>query len=68
MAPNLVYRWRRLKKEGGAVAVGSDHAVVGEAQVKKLEAKVGELERLLGKKTMGGHLLCYRNICALNNR
>ena len=52
VAPNLVYRWRRLMKEGGAVAVGSDQAVVGEAQVKKLEVKVRELERLLGKKTM----------------
>ncbi len=57
VAPNLVYRWRRLMKEGGAVAVGSDQAVVGEAQVKKLEVKVRELERLLGKKTMEVEIL-----------
>ncbi len=57
VAPNLVYRWRRLMQEGGAVAVGSDETVVGEAQVKKLEAKVRELERLLGKKTMEVEIL-----------
>ena len=57
VAPNLVYRWRRLMKEGGAVAVGSDQAVVSEAQVRKLEAKVRELERLLGKKTMEVEIL-----------
>ena len=56
-APNLVYRWRRLMKEGGAVAVGSDQPVVGEAQVRKLEVKVRELERLLGKKTMEVEIL-----------
>ncbi len=48
---------RRFMKEGGAVAVGSDQAVVGEAQVKKLEAKARELERLLGKKTMEVEIL-----------
>ena len=52
VAPNLLYRWRRLMKEGGAVAVGSDDQVVGEGHFKKLEAKVRELERLLGRKTM----------------
>jgi len=57
VAPNLVYRWRRLMKEGGAVAVGSDQNVVSEAAVKKLEAKVRELERLLGKKTMEVEIL-----------
>lgn len=57
VAPNLVYRWRRLMQEGGAIAVGSDDAVVGEAAVKKLEAKVRELERLLGKKTMEVEIL-----------
>ena len=57
VAPNLVYRWRRLMQEGGAVAVGTDQAVVGEAQVRKLEVKVRELERLLGKKTMEVEIL-----------
>src|SRR4051812_24220563 len=29
VAPNLLYRWRRLMTEGGAAAVGSDEPVVG---------------------------------------
>lgn len=57
VAPNLLYRWRRLMKEGGVVAVGSDDQVVGEGQMKKLEAKVRELERLLGRKTMEVEIL-----------
>ena len=57
VTPSLVYRWRRLMEEGRAVAVGSDQAVVSEAQVRKLEAKVRELERLLGKKTMEVEIL-----------
>lgn len=57
VAPNLLYRWRRLMQDGGAVAVSSDDAVVGEAEVKRLEAKVRELERMLGKKTMEAEIL-----------
>jgi transposase len=30
VAPNLLYRWRRLMAEGGAAAVGSDEPVVGQ--------------------------------------
>ena len=33
VAPNLLYRWRRLMTEGGAVAVQADDAVTGNAQV-----------------------------------
>lgn len=57
VAPNLVYRWRRLMTQGGAVAVSADDAVVGEAQVKKLEARVRELERQLGRKTLEAEIL-----------
>ena len=33
VAPNLLYRWRRLMTEGGAAAVGSDEPVVGSSEV-----------------------------------
>jgi hypothetical protein len=33
VAPNLLYRWRRLMSEGGVTAVGSDEAVVGNSEV-----------------------------------
>ena len=57
VAPNLLYRWRRLMNEGGVAAVGSDEPDVGSSEVKKLEDKVRELERLLGRKTMENEIL-----------
>src|SRR6476620_4663548 len=57
VAPNLLYRWRRLMAEGGAAAVGSDETVVGSSEVRRLEERVRELERLLGRKTMEVEIL-----------
>jgi transposase len=52
VAPNLLYRWRRLMTEGGAAAVGSDESVVGSSEVRRLEERIRDLERLLGRKTL----------------
>ena len=52
VAPNLLYRWRRLMSEGGAAAVGSDEPVVGSSEMRRLEDRIRDLERLLGRKTM----------------
>jgi transposase len=57
VAPNLLYRWRRLMNEGGASAVGSDEQVVGSSEVRRLEERVRDLERLLGRKTMEVEIL-----------
>ena len=57
VAPNLLYRWRRLLSEGGVTAVGSDEPVVGTSEVRRLEERVRELERLLGRKTMENEIL-----------
>jgi len=57
VAPNLLYRWRRLMSEGGVTAVGSDEPVIGSSEVRKLEERVRELERLLGRKTMEAEIL-----------
>jgi transposase len=43
--------------EGGAAAVGSDEQVVGSSEVRRLEERVRELERLLGRKTMEVEIL-----------
>jgi len=40
VAPNLLYRWRRLMTEGGAAAVGSDEPVVGSSEVGRPEERV----------------------------
>jgi len=57
VAPNLLYRWRRLLSEGGAAAVASDEPVVGTSEVKKLEDRIRELERMLGRKTLEAEIL-----------
>ena len=44
VAPNLLYRWRRLMAQGGAAAVGSDEPVVGNSEVRRLEERIRELE------------------------
>jgi transposase len=57
VAPHLLYCWRRLLSEGGAAAVGSDEPVAGSSEVRRLEERVRELERLLGKKRMENEIL-----------
>ena len=52
VAANLLYRWRRLMSEGGAAAVSADESVLGNSEVRRLKERVGELERLLGRKTL----------------
>lgn len=52
VAPNLLFRWRRLTAEGGAMAVGENEPVVGASELGKLEDRVRDLERLLGRETM----------------
>ena len=39
------------------MAVGSDESVVGNSEVRRLEDRVRELERLLGRKTMEVEIL-----------
>lgn len=57
LSPSLVFRWRRLMSEGGKEAVRADDDVVAAAEVRRLEQRVRELERLLGRKTMEVEIL-----------
>ena len=52
LSPSLVFRWRRLMSQGGKEAVRADDEVVAASEVRRLEERVRELERLLGRKTM----------------
>jgi len=57
VAPNLLYRWRRLMLEGGTIAVSSDDSVTANRTVRQLEARMRELERQLGRKTLEVEIL-----------
>jgi transposase len=57
---SLVFRWRRLMSEGGKKAVRADEEVVPASDVRKLEERVRELERLLGRKTM--EVMCVETL------
>lgn len=43
--------------EGGHTAVQADEDIVGASQVRELEKRVRDLERMLGKKTMEAEIL-----------
>ena len=56
-SPSPLFGWRRRMAEGGLEAVRADEDVVAASRVRELEAKVRELERLLGRKTMETEIL-----------
>jgi transposase-like protein len=57
LSPSLVFRWRRLMSEGGEEAARVDEGVVAASEVRRLEERFRELERLLGRKTMEVEIL-----------
>ena len=57
ISPNLVFHWRRRMAEGGKEAVRVDDAVVSSAEVRALEKRIRDLERVLGRKTLENEIL-----------
>jgi transposase len=57
VSPSLLFGWRRRMAEGGLEAVRADEDMVAASRVRELEAKVRELERLLGRKAMEAEIL-----------
>ena len=57
VAPNLLYRWRKLMLEGGSVAVTGDDEVTSNKTVREMDARIRELERQLGRKTLEAEIL-----------
>ena len=57
ISPSLVFRWRKLMAEGGKEAIKADDRVVSSAEVRALEKRIRELERVLGKKTLENEIL-----------
>ena len=57
IAPSLVFGWRRRMTEGGKEAIRADDTVVAKAEVRALERRIQELERVLGRKTLENEIL-----------
>ena len=57
IAPNQLFRWRRLYAEGALSAVGAGEEVVPTSEYRGLQSQVRELQRLLGKKTLENEIL-----------
>jgi len=57
VAPNLLYRWRKLMLEGGIIAVTGDDSVTSNKTVREMETRIRELERQLGRKTLEVEIL-----------
>ena len=57
ISPSLVFGWRRRMAEGGIEAVRADDEVVARSEVRELEKRIRELERVLGKKTLENEIL-----------
>ena len=55
--PNQIFNWRTLMREGALSAVRADEEVVAASEVKQLRARIRELERLLGRKTLEVEML-----------
>ena len=57
ISPSLLFHWRRRMAEGGKEAARVDEDLVGSSEVKALEKRIRELERVLGKKTLENEIL-----------
>jgi transposase len=57
ISSSLLFRWRRLMEQGELESLGADEQVVPASEAKQLQARVRELERQLGKKTLEAEIL-----------
>lgn len=57
ISASLLFCWKKLMKDGGMSAIESGDEVVSAAELKALNKRVRELERMLGRKTMEAEIL-----------
>ena len=55
--PSQLFYWRRRMEDGALTGVGSEERVVPESQIKELELRIRQLERVLGQKTLDIEIL-----------
>jgi transposase len=57
VAPSVMFHWKRQAEGGAQKALETGEAVVPESEARLLKARVRELERQLGRKTMEAEIL-----------
>lgn len=57
VSASLLFTWRRLAREGRLSAIRAGEEVVPASEARQLQARIRELERLLGRKTMENEIL-----------
>ena len=57
ISPALMFKWKRLMEHGTLVSLGAEEPTVPESEAKQLKARIRELERQLGRKTMEAEIL-----------
>lgn len=57
VSPSQLFTWRRLSREGKLSAIKAGEEVVAASEAKQLRARIQELERVLGKKTLENEIL-----------
>ncbi len=57
LSPSLLFRWKRLADEGSMSGLVADGAVVAETELRQMRARIRELERQLGRKTLENEIL-----------
>jgi transposase len=57
LAPSTMFQWRRAMDDATKKSLKANEKVVPESEVKKLKARIRELERALGKKSLQVEIL-----------
>ncbi len=57
ITPSQLFAWRRQMEQGALQGISSREELVPKSQVKEMEKRIRELERMLGKKTLENEIL-----------
>jgi len=68
IAPSVIRNWKRFAEAGATAAVQASDDVVPASQLREAYAKIRELERALGRKTMEVEILRTAQEIVKNDR
>ena len=57
ITPGLLYKWRQALEEGALTGVDCEDSVVSKKEIKKLKARIRQLEAALGRKSLDVEIL-----------